>query len=47
MGGPIFDNDDIIELVPQPSHGQDITHASDISNMQTRSPLTKIEIKSI
>ena len=48
MGGPIFDHDDIIELIPQNSQYQDITHNSDISNMQqTGSPLTKIEIKSL
>jgi hypothetical protein len=48
MGGPIFDHDDIIELIPQNSHYQDNTHNSDISNMQqSGSPLTKIEIKSL
>lgn len=48
MGGPVFDHNDIIELIPQNSQYQDITHHSDISNMQqSGSPLTKIEIKSL
>ena len=48
MGGPVFDHDDIIELIPQNSQYQhDITRHSDISNMQQRSPLTKIELKSL
>ncbi len=48
MEGAVFPHDEFVELVPASSKMHDsTTHFSDLSNLNQRSPLTKIEIKSL